>query len=372
VKRPLLYLVPDLLGPAGGIGRYCRLVCRALLEAAFPLAVIALRDPQTTVPSMNPVAAGGEYWPCHGSHRALALRASKEAMQRSPGTVLVGHPNFAPLGWFLAHLTGARMVTFVYGIDVWEPLPPLRRWALQRSDRIVAISRFTARKAEEANQVSDEKVCILHNCLDPGFEHQLGQDARSSALSLLTVGRMSRAEQYKGHDYVIQAMPLLLQRFPGLVYNVVGDGDGRPELERLAEQLGVRQAVRFHGFVPESELLRHYAQASVFVMPSRAEGFGFVFLEAMSQGIPVVGGMMDATPEVVVDGETGYLVAPTSVAAIASAISRLLCDDAARWQMGQAGRRRALREFSYPSFQGKLVSLLSEPSHQSGVNCHRG
>jgi phosphatidylinositol alpha-1,6-mannosyltransferase len=360
VNSPLLYLVPNLFGPAGGIGRYCRLVCRALLGAGVPFAVVALSDSQATTPDAAVIPTRGECWPCHGSRGAFVLRALREAAKRRPGVVLVGHPNFAPLGWFVARLTGACMVTFVYGIDAWEPLPPIRRWALQHSSRVIAISRFTARRAQEANKIPGERVRILHNCLDPEFERQPEPSVQACNLSLLTVGRMSRAERYKGHDYVIRAMPFLLHQFPGLIYNVVGDGDGRSELEQLAQQLGVRQDVRFHGFVSESELLRYYAQASVFVMPSRAEGFGFVFLEAMSQGIPVIGGVMDATPEVVADGETGYLVDPTSVTAIESAISRLLCDDRERLLMGQAGRRRALQEFGFPLFQERLLSLLSE------------
>jgi phosphatidylinositol alpha-1,6-mannosyltransferase len=177
---------------------------------------------------------------------------------------------------------------------------------------------------------------------------------------MLTVARLSQAEQYKGHDFVIRAMPTLLERFPKLVYHVVGDGDWRRDLDALAGQMRVERAVRFHGSVSEQELRRHYAQASVFVMPSRAEGFGFVFLEAMAHGLPVVAGNVDATSEVVVDGETGYLVDPTSVRALVTAISRLLGDRDLRLLMGSAGRARVRENFGYDRFRMRLSELLAD------------
>lgn len=171
---------------------------------------------------------------------------------------------------------------------------------------------------------------------------------------------MSLAEQYKGHDVVLRAMPELLRRFPDLRYDIVGDGDARPGLQVLAQELGVTEAVRFHGIVSETELQGHYAQASLFIMPSRAEGFGFVFLEAMAQGLPVVAGNMDATPEVVVHGETGLLVDPTSPAQIADAVTALLGDADLRHRMSLAAQRRVKEHFSFPQFRRQLLSILGE------------
>ena len=179
---------------------------------------------------------------------------------------------------------------------------------------------------------------------------------------MLTVARMTLAEQYKGHDVVIRAMPALLSRFPQLVYDIVGEGDGRPALEALAAQIGVSHAVRFHGTVSEEELCRLYAEASLYVMPSRGEGFGFAFIEAMSQGTPAIGGNLDAAPEVIVDGETGYVIDPTSVEAVVTAASRLLGDEALRERMGQAARRDVQHRFSFVRFRQNLVSHLSELS----------
>lgn len=175
---------------------------------------------------------------------------------------------------------------------------------------------------------------------------------------MITVGRISASEEYKGHDYLIRAMPSLLTRFPDLVYRIVGDGDGRPALEALAEREGVAGAVRFHGVVSDERLDHLYAEAALFVMPSRGEGFGFVFLEAMARGLPVVAGNVDATPEVIQDGETGLLVNPTSVDEIVEAVSRILSSEDLRHDMGRSGQERVTREFGFERFRRQLLAAL--------------
>lgn len=361
----ILYLVPDLLGPPSGIARYCRMVCHALSSQGVPLRIIALLDqPPKGVkpPELWPQA---QYRPCGGS-RPLFVRRALQARRLRPRVILVGHPNFSPLGYVLARLCGAKLCIFMYGVDIWSPLSPLRRWSLQQADQWIAISQFTAREAAKANGLPLEKIRILYNCVDPHL--QLSPYPITKAidnppqelppLTLLTVGRLLASEQYKGHDQVIKAMPALLQRFPRLVYHIVGDGTGRAELEALAARAGVTQAVRFHGFVDEDEMKRHYAAASVFIMPSRQEGFGFVFIEAMAQGTPAIGGNMDATPEVIADGKTGYLVDPTCVSDIVEKTAALLADPHLRQQLGEAALRRTQENFGFASFQQQLFNYL--------------
>lgn len=355
----VLYLVPNLIGPPGGIARYCQLVSRALLAAGRPVTVLALHDrPATGAHAAS--FPGMDYHVCDGSRPQFVMQAMRLAVEQRPGLVLVGHPHFAGLGDVVRRLANARMVVFVYGVDVWRPLRRPARFGLQRADRVISISHFTAQKAIEYNGVLSEKVRILHNCLDPAFDHPPACAPENGALSLLTVARISDSERYKGHEKVLGALPTLLTTFPQLVYDVVGDGEGRPRLEQLAAGLGVASAVHFHGMVTEEALRKLYARASVFIMPSTSEGFGFVFLEAMAHGLPVVAGNLDATPEVVVDGETGLLVDPISVEAIIAATARLLNDPPLRQRMGEAGRRRVQQVFGYEHFQNTLIGHLQE------------
>jgi glycosyltransferase involved in cell wall biosynthesis len=229
---------------------------------------------------------------------------------------------------------------------------------------VIAPSTHTANRAVQVNGLSRRRIGLLHHCLDPELAPRLMPD-QVDRLSLLTVARISAAEQYKGHDVVIRALPALLGHFPDLVYDVVGGGDGRPALERLAAEFGVAHAVRFHGMVSEQELASHYAQASVFVMPSRCEGFGFSFLEAMAYGKPVVAGNRDAAVEVVRHGEAGLLIDPADVAGLIGAIARLLDDPALRQRMGARGAEIVARDFAFPVFRTRLTAQLLDVLDQA-------
>jgi phosphatidylinositol alpha-1,6-mannosyltransferase len=171
---------------------------------------------------------------------------------------------------------------------------------------------------------------------------------------------MSSSENYKGHDQVIKSLPSLLTEFPTLVYDVVGDGDGRPALEALAVELGVAHAVRFHGIVSDAVLASLFAAASIYVMPSSGEGFGLAFAEAMAYGKPVIAGNVDAAVEVVRDGETGLLIDPHDVPALVSAISRLLRSDELRREMGLRGAAVVKQDFAFSVFKAKLLALLRD------------
>lgn len=336
------------------------MVCRGLTESGHRVTTLSLLDENKARTEAKATFPKMRYWPCAGDRRQFILRAVR-ALRTRPDLILVGHPNFGPLGWGLGLLSRAKVVNFIYGVDAWEPLSAARRRTLCAGERIISISRFTAARSSQVNGIPMEKVRILHNCLDPNFQGRAAAIPPDNApLSLLTVARMSLQEQYKGHDVVIKALPELLKRFPDLVYNVVGEGDGRPLLEALCKEQGVERAVRFHGAVSEEQLIAAYQQASVFVMPSRFEGFGFVFLEAMTYGKPVVCGNADASVEVVSDGETGFTVDPTSVEAVANATTQLLEDPELRARMGEAATRRVEDKFGFPHFKEQLLSFLGE------------
>jgi phosphatidylinositol alpha-1,6-mannosyltransferase len=138
----------------------------------------------------------------------------------------------------------------------------------------------------------------------------------------------------------------------------VGGGDDRARLEERARSLGVADAVRFLGRVSDADLCDLYRRASLFAMPSRQEGFGLVYAEAMWHGLPCIGSTADAAGHVITDGETGLLVPYGDVGAIGGAVAALLGDPALAERMGQAGRRRALEHFSYERFRQDVLAAL--------------
>jgi phosphatidyl-myo-inositol dimannoside synthase len=350
---------------AGGIQRYGRLTAAALhdldVRGEINAEILSLNDP--TGCSIFYLADQAYTVRGFGRRKAsLFVYLLRRAWRIK--TLYIGHPNLGPMG-FLLRLVNPRLRYWVvaHGVEVWQPLPLHRRAALRSAQGVVAVSRHTAARLAEAQGVNRQKIVVLHNALDPGI---LVQGNRAQSLStfhssskiILTVGRLDASEPGKGVDTVIRALPRVLTSVPNVYYLVVGKGDQSLDLQRLATCMGVSDRVHFAGGVSEADLMAYYDQADVFVMPSKQEGFGIAFLEAMAFGKPVVAGSHGGTSDVVEDGVTGFLVEHSDVLSIADRLVDLLSDEALRIQMGEAGRRRLQERFTFERYAIQLADLL--------------
>lgn len=186
-------------------------------------------------------------------------------------------------------------------------------------------------------------IDIAHGVGDDGcLDQVLGElSIADSAPILASVGRLS---PQKGQRYLLQAMPILVQRFPSIQLLLVGEGPAREELLRLTQALDLERHVIFTGL--RTDVMRLLQAVDVFVLPSLWEGFGLVLLEAMVARRPIVASSVGAIPEIVLDGKTGLLVPPRQPDHLAEAILDLLHNPARAERMGQAGRKRVEAEFS--------------------------
>ena len=151
------------------------------------------------------------------------------------------------------------------------------------------------------------------------------------------------AEQ-KGLIYGLRAFAQVAARFPHAHYVIAGDGPLRPQLEAEAARLGVAPNVHFLGWRDDARAIM--AGLDVLLAPSLWEGFGLVFLEAMALRVPVIATRVSAIPEVVIDGETGWLVPPRDPDATGAALGEALADPSAARLRGANGRRRLAERFS--------------------------
>lgn len=170
---------------------------------------------------------------------------------------------------------------------------------------------------------------------------------------MLTVGRLSSAEKYKGQDKVIEAMPEILQAYPDAVYWVAGAGDDEPRLRALAAAKGVAAQVRFLGYVGKEELPNLFRRADLYVMPSTGEGFGIAFLEAMASGIPALGLNMDGSIDPLADGELGVCLAQGD--SLADAITNVLAKKVNGLALSQAVNAR----FGRAAFNHQVSRLVA-------------
>ena len=259
-------------------------------------------------------------------------------------SIWVAHVNLAPLAW-LASLLRPRLryVVVAHGVEVWTARSMLQRAALRRADRVVAVSAYTARKLEAVQGVSAAKIVVIPNML--ANELPSAPTSVANPNLILSVSRLDRDDAYKGLDQLLRALALVREAWPEAHCVIVGDGNDRGRLEALAHQLKLEAHVQFAGAVSAAELGALYDKCAVFCLPSHAEGFGIVFLEAMAHARPVVALRRAATPEVVADEVTGVLAAEADPQQLCGALLRLLRDPELCRSMGAAGRARVKAQY---------------------------
>jgi len=174
---------------------------------------------------------------------------------------------------------------------------------------------------------------------------------------LLTVGSLYRL---KGHDYVIRALPEIIERVPALVYLIVGSGPEEDCLKRLMDELGLNDYVEFCGRKDHETVMEYMSICDLFVMPSWDEGFGIVYLEAMAHGKPVIACRGQGIEDVIVDGETGLLVKPKDLENLKKAMIRLLANRSLAENMGRRGKQVVLSDFTWGKGVQKLLEIYEE------------
>jgi glycosyltransferase involved in cell wall biosynthesis len=284
--------------------------------------------------------------------------------------VFFDHLGLARVQRLIPHSKRRPYGVFLHSIEAWTPLTRNRLQILVDAKVRIANSHYTAARVAAAHpEVGEIDVC--HLTLGPemwGGRSRCGPPATNvnevllgkiREKSILIVGRMMKRERHKGHDQLIQSWPLVKQHVRDAQLVIVGRGDDVPRLQTLARQLGVERSVLFTGPVDDQTLHAIYEQVAAFAMPSKAEGFGIVYLEAMAHRLPCIGSIHDAAREIIVDEETGYLVDQDDVRDLASKLVRLLLDSSLRFRLGCRGMERLQTQFSFERFESRASELLN-------------
>ncbi|HKA58644.1 MAG TPA: glycosyltransferase family 4 protein, partial [Gemmatimonadales bacterium] len=281
-----------------------------------------------------------------------------------------------PARWVHA-LRGVPYGVIVYGTELLLIDAKVRRSHFKRRTAgsilgkaavIVAISRWTADLTRDVLRLLELDVPIETVPLGTTPEHfRPGIDPTGVRAKyelnggpwLITVARL---EWHKGIDTVMRALPAIRRAHPGTRYAVAGVGDRLSQLERLKHELGLGEAVRFLGAVPDEELPALYNAADLYVGASRrhdllAEGFGISLVEASACGLAVVGGRSGGVPDAVREGETGILVDPDDPSAVAAEVSELLANPERRKQLGAAGRKAVETYYNWDRVTRDLMRI---------------
>lgn len=244
-----------------------------------------------------------------------------------------------------------NLIISTWGADIVVDNPPetIRRrlyktFLLKQARAVTASSHFLA-EATAGYTDPGKKIEIIPFGVDPGMFTQ-SKKSQGDGVGLSFIKRL---EPKYGPEFLIRALPMIVQKHPKVRVLIVGGGSLEPDLRQLASRLGVSDKVDFVGPVPHSEVPHYLRLTDILVMPSiyHSETLGVVAIEAMAMGIPVVASRVGGVPEVVGDGTTGFLVPPGAPQEISKAVLNLIEDPALRKQMGENGARRAAEGFDW-------------------------
>lgn len=367
--RRLLLVVPYFPPKRGGVENYAHRVALGMAAHGWRVTVATSGDGACSAEEVTPEGIRVRRlarWARLSNTPVSAAwwRDLREIIGAVEPHVIDAHTPVPVLADLAVRLAGRIPAVVTYHGDVVKEGTALRlAWrlfdaavlqgTLRRATRIIATSDLYAGKSRSLRP-HREKVEIIPPGVDTA---RFRPDVAPSSLEagfrgrevLLFVGQLDRSHSHKGVEELLRAVALVRESRPSVLCVVVGAGDGLDGYRRRAATLGIEGHVRFAGAVEEEDLPRYYRASRAVVLPSRndTEGFGMVLLEAAASGIPAVGTTVGGIPKALDDGRAGLLVAPRDPVALADAMRLLLSDGELGRRLGEHGRERAVREFSW-------------------------
>ena len=358
----------------GGIQRFNRNLVQAWTELGADIDIV----------SVNDVAGGFDtYRNLKGIRCYYAARSKwkwfrtifKLMVDRSYDMYVCGHINLAP-AFALALLITKRSFSnsrlILHGIESWGRVTGPRRMAAARFERVLGVSQYTVRNfLEQMGTFSETHTAIFPNTINPDLAQHLPDLSRRTVngkrLHILSVTRLDKNDRDKGLPDIIAALGKLRKQVD-FTYTIVGDGNDRSFLSELAIRAGIADQTDFRGALSDDALWKAYEEADVFVLPSKKEGFGIVFLEAMYFGLPVLGAAEKGVLDVIEHGVNGFLVNYGDVDQIERFMIELANNPGMREKMAKAGRSMVTTNgrFGYLAFRERtghyLLGCRNSPS----------
>jgi glycosyltransferase involved in cell wall biosynthesis len=346
----ILLLCTDAFGGHGGIALFNRELTRALAahqrcEQIVVLPRIVPHAPEPLPEKTAFLADGGT------GEAAYALALARLARGERFDLVICGHINLLPF----ARAVARNPLLITHGIEAWRPQRKISNTLIRHCRAVVSVSDLTRTRFLRWSGYTGPTF-VLPNAvraeqygIRPKNRQLLDQWGLGGRRVLLTVGRIASRERYKGFDEVLEVLPA----FADAAYLIAGGGDDLIRLQRKASALGVSDRVAFSGLFPEEIKPDLYNLADVYVMPSRGEGFGFVLLEAMACGLPVVASKHDGGREALLDGKLGTLVDPANPSELRQAIADALDE-------GKREVPAGLEHFSFANFTRRVHAIVEE------------
>jgi phosphatidyl-myo-inositol dimannoside synthase len=370
MSKKILLLTLQTFSTTGGIQKMSRTLGHSLNQVAkrnsWDFSMYSAYDADKDL--MPQYLPAENFKGFNGNRVIFSAKAIQKGIKSD--VIILTHINLALVGLLIKKINPKCKVWLVaHGIEVWRPLSFFKSSFLKNCDNIICVSNFTKQQMISRHNSNPEKCTILNNAIDPFMDlptefvkptYLLKKyNLTTTTPVLYTLTRLSVSEQYKGHDQVIKIIGKLKTKFPGIKYLLSGryDVDEEVRIKNLIASVGAEDDVILTGFIDERDISDHFLMADLFVLPSKKEGFGIVFIEALACGLPVICGNADGSIDAIRNGELGQAVDADNLQELEEAVSKNLATPLTV-EKRQHLQKLCLQYFNEQDYMNNLQKLL--------------
>lgn len=366
----VLFLTLKTFSFTGGIEKVCRSLSRVLYdlseEELIQSTVYSMYDKNTDRDSRY--LSKNQFHGFNGNREKFVIQSFLSGLKAD--VILLSHIHLINIVYFIKKIHPHKKIYLLaHGIEIWKKLSDTKLKMLNQLDKIICVSQFTANKIMEMHHIPSSQLEVLNNCLDPFYYKPSEFDKPQILLDrynlnrenliLFSLSRLSSSEKYKGYDHTIELLPQLLEEYPNLVYLLGGKWDAveKKRLDNLIAINHLQEHIRMIGFIDEAELTEHFLLSDIFILPSKKEGFGIVFIEALASGLRVIAGNKDGSVDALQNGALGLLVDPDDQDGILNSLAMLLQHSQTEKEKKNL-QEKCVQAFGYKKYLKSLRNLL--------------
>ncbi len=360
--KKVLIITSDFYPQTGGVANYWKNLLQSLPKDGFH--VLALKTNTPELPGDYQIHRASFFtkwfWP---RWLPLLINAYRLIKQKKFDTVIVGQ--ILPVGtvmWLINKVVQVPYYVSFHGMDIHFAQLKSRKAKMfkhivQGSRGVFVNSEYTLSLLKNVELIGKPQT-IVYPCAN------VVGDAENIDYKIEHIISVGRLVPRKGHYNLILAIDQLKDKYPNLSCTIVGDGPERERLQSLIQERGLMDKVTLTGRLADEELVSEYKKASLFVLPANedtsgdVEGFGIVFLEAASFGLPCITGKSGGVGESVINNETGIVLEENTVDSLVEAIEKMFLNRELMVQYGQAGKKRAQSDFNWQKQAEKIINLF--------------
>ncbi|WP_442590242.1 glycosyltransferase family 4 protein [Pedobacter sp. AW31-3R] len=370
MSKKIVFLTLETFRATGGIQKMGRVIAHALAVLGrknnWDIRVYSSNDAPSDL--LTDYIPSNQYQAFSKNKFRYTLAALRSGL--AADLIILSHVNLSLIGCLLKLFNPRGKIWLIaHGIEVWRPLNLWKKWIWSIADQVICVSRFTKEEVMNRQGARPDQCTVLNNALDPFLrlpedftkpaylQERYHLDASDQVVFTLT--RMAGTEKFKGYDQVIKALAVLRKHKKGIKYILAGpcEGDERIRVKQLVQQEGLKGEVILTGFIPEAELADHFMLADLFVMPSKKEGFGIVFIEAMAFGLPVICGNADGSLDAVRNPAMGTAIDPDNQSELEEALL-LKLQEPLSISARKAIQQQCFNSFNAQEYRNRLEKLI--------------